>query len=331
MTVVGQSIDKANSRNDTHPTNMKRAQFNFLSRHPAVTALTVAGLSYSVSLVVLQRLPGASITEPLFLLGVLGLVFPLLAGLCTLRARRVASPTATETPQLPSLLLYLAVFSIAVLGWGFTAVNQALPDEPDQSIAHVVVKLVTMVVLPAWWFLRLRVYRQASLSRRRLLLVFAVMSLAYLALQAVFGRGLITLGELAPSTMTLAWAVPACWLWQTLEAGLCEEVLFRRILQEKIALACRSQVAAVTWASLLFGLAHAPGLWLRGSNLLEGVTHATPSWAIAYSIAMIAPGGIVFGLLWARTRSLWLIVLLHGMVDLLPQLAPFIRAWSDTN
>jgi hypothetical protein len=32
--------------------------------------------------------------------------------------------------------------------------------------------------------------------------------------------------------------------------------------------------------------------------------------------------------LWARTRSLWLIVPLLGMVDLLPQLAPFIREWS---
>lgn len=154
------------------------------------------------------------------------------------------------------------------------------------------------------------------------------MSLAYLAMQAVFGRGLTTLGELAPSATTLAWAIPLCWLWQTLEAGLCEEVLFRRILQEKIAIASGSQVAAVAWASLLFGLAHAPGLWLRGGHLMEGVAHATPTWAVAYSIVMIAPAGIAFGVLWARTRSLWLLVPLHGMVDLLPQLAPFIRAWT---
>jgi len=28
--------------------------------------------------------------------------------------------------------------------------------------------------------------------------------------------------------------------------------------------------------------AHAPRLWLRGGYLMEGVTHATPGWAIAY-------------------------------------------------
>lgn len=43
---------------------------------------------------------------------------------------------------------------------------------------------------------------------------------------------------------------------------------------------------------------------------------------------MIAPVGIVFGVLWARTRCLWLIVVLHGSVDLLPQLAPFIKIWG---
>ena len=60
---------------------------------------------------------------------------------------------------------------------------------------------------------------------------------------------------------------------------------------------------------------------------MEGVASATPAWAIAYSIAMVAPAGVAFGVLWARTRSLGLVVLVHGSVDLLPQLAPFIRAW----
>ncbi|MBL8261374.1 MAG: CPBP family intramembrane metalloprotease [Xanthomonadaceae bacterium] len=105
-------------------------------------------------------------------------------------------------------------------------------------------------------------------------------------------------------------------------------MLFRRVLQQRIADATRSQVAAVLWASLLFGLAHAPGLYLRGAHAMEGVADATLPWAIAYSVVMIAPAGIAFGVLWARTRSLWLVVALHGTVDLLPQLAPFIRAWS---
>lgn len=297
------------------------------SQRHAYVAVGFAASAYLVSLAVLQREPGASLVEPLFLLVLLGVVFPLLAWSLTLKPTAAIRP-APGPAGLPQVLLYLGVFSLLVLGWGFSAIAQAFPDEPAQSVVQALVKLLTMVALPLWLFTQWRSRGSRPFGRRRLMLVFAVMSLAYLALQAVFGRGLQSLAELAPAASTLLWAIPACWLWQTMEAGLAEEVLFRRVLQEKLAIASGSHVAAVAWASLLFGLAHAPGLWLRGGHLMEGVAHATPGWAVAYSIVMIAPAGIVFGVLWARTRSLWLIVPLHGMVDLIPQLAPFIRTWT---
>lgn len=296
-------------------------------RHHAALAVGIAVAAYAMALGVLQRQPGASLVEPLFLLAVLGVAFPLLAWALT-RTRAAMPAPRREPARLRAVLLYLAVFAVLVLGWGFSALQRAVPTEPAQSVVQLLLKTATMVVLPLWLFGWWRQRAAAPLRRGRLLLVFAVMALAYLALQAVFGRGLTTLGELAPAAATLAWAVPACWAWQTLEAGLAEEVLFRRIVQERIAIASGSHVAAIAWGSLLFGLAHAPGLWLRGAHLMEGVAHATPAWALAYAIAMIAPAGIAFGVLWARTRSLWLLVPLHGTVDLIPQLAPFIRAWS---
>lgn len=299
------------------------------SRRHGLIALAVALLAYAGALAVLQQRPGASVFEPLFLLVVLGIAFPLLAwGLTRVRGAGTPPPTSRGHSRLPGVLLYLAAFSVVVLGWGFSAIQQAVPAEPAQSVVQVLVKIATMVVLPLALFAAWRQRRPGPFSRHRLLAVFVVMSLAYLALQSVFGRGLQSLGELSPAATTLVWAIPACWLWQTLEAGLAEEVLFRRVLQEQIAIASGSQIAAVAWASLLFGLAHAPGLWLRGAHLMEGVEHASAGWAIAYSIVMVAPAGIAFGVLWARTRSLWLIVPLHGMVDLIPQLAPFIRTWT---
>ncbi|WP_190285814.1 CPBP family intramembrane glutamic endopeptidase [Montanilutibacter psychrotolerans] len=298
------------------------------SRRHAVVAVSVAAVAYVLALVALQGRPDASLFEPLFLLAVLGVVFPLLAWVLTRKPRSLPSPAPGEPAQLPAMLLYLLAFSVLALGWGFSALQQAYPDEPAQSVVQLLVKLATMVVLPVWLFARWRQHRPGPLGWKRLVWVFAWMSLAYLALQAVFGRGLTTLADLSPSASTLAWAIPACWLWQTVEAGLAEEVLFRRVLQEKLAIASGSPVAAIAWASLLFGLAHAPGLWLRGASMMEGVAVATPGWAVAYSIVMIAPAGIAFGVLWARTRSLWLIVPLHGTVDLIPQLAPFIRAWG---
>lgn len=295
-------------------------------RRHATIALAVAALAYLGSLYVLQRLPGASLADPLFLFAVIGIAFPALAWALTRKPRHPPRPQGRA--RLPGVLVYLAAFSLLILGWGFSALNEAVPEDPAQSIAKLALKLLTMVVLPAWLFLRLRERGQAPFGARRLWLAFVLMSLAYLAMQAVFGRGLMSLSQLAPAATTLAWAIPLCFVWQTVEAGLCEELLFRRVLQEHFALATGSQVAAIAWASLLFGLAHAPGLYLRGASLLEGVAAPTPGWAIAYSIVMIAPAGIAFGVLWARTRSLWLIVPLHGMVDLIPQLAPFIREWT---
>ncbi|MFZ5638253.1 MAG: CPBP family intramembrane glutamic endopeptidase [Pseudomonadota bacterium] len=292
-----------------------------------LVAILVATTVYAASLIVLLRRPGANLVEPLFLLGVLGVAFPALIATLTRRPRSTPQPLSRPPSAPMPVLAYLAAFSLLVLGWGFTAIAERWPDEPTQSIAQLVAKLASMALLPALLFLpgsRLR----PRFGARRLWLVFVAMAAAFLAFQAVFGRGLTTLRELAPSMQTLAWAIPACWLWQTLEAGLCEELLFRRVLQQRIADATRSQVAAVLWASLLFGLAHAPGLYLRGAHAMEGASDPTPLWAVAYSIAMIAPAGIAFGVLWARTRSLWLVVALHGTVDLLPQLAPFIRAWS---
>jgi membrane protease YdiL (CAAX protease family) len=299
----------------------------FAAARSPMSATLVAMTAYAASLIVLLRRPDASLVEPLFLLGVLGIAFPALIAALTRRPRSTPQALTPPPSALMPVLAYLLAFSLLVLGWGFGAIAERWPDEPTQSIAQLAAKLATMALLPALLFLpgsRLR----PRFGARRLWLVFVAMAAAFLAFQAVFGRGPTTLRELAPSMSTLAWAIPACWLWQIVEAGLCEELLFRRVLQQRIADATRSQVAAVLWASLLFGLAHAPGLYLRGGHAMEGASDPTPLWAVAYSVAMIAPAGIAFGVLWARTRSLWLVVALHGTVDLLPQLAPFIRAWS---
>jgi uncharacterized protein len=37
---------------------------------------------------------------------------------------------------------------------------------------------------------------------------------------------------------------------------------------------------------------------------------------------------VLFGVLWLRTRSLLLVVLLHGSVDMLPNTAELVRSWT---
>lgn len=292
-------------------------------------ALAAAGFVYLLALTALVGMPGNSLSEPLFLFGALVIAFPALGWALTRRQAigRPPAPTISATGLL-FLLGYLALFAAAILGYGFSAINAAFPDQPAQSIVKLVAKLLTMVVLPLALFARaVPINRASPASNRRNVLALVVLGIAFLAFQYFVGRGVQNLSALHPTIATLSWAIPACLLWQIVEAGLCEEVLFRRVLQERIAGASGSQVVAIAWSSLLFGLAHAPGLYLRGSSLLEGVAVPTPAWAIAYSIAMIAPAGVLFGVVWARTRCLWLVVVLHGVVDLIPQLAGFIQDW----
>jgi hypothetical protein len=104
--------------------------------------------------------------------------------------------------------------------------------------------------------------------------------------------------------------------------------LFRAAFQARAAAWLRSEVAAIVAMAVLFGLAHAPGYVLRGAHAMEGFAEAPdPLTAAAYSIVVVSPVGLAFGVLWARTRSLTLVVLLHGWGDLVPNLAPFVRAW----
>ena len=291
--------------------------------------IVIAGLVYALSVAALVRMPGNSLTEPLFLLGTLVIAFPVTGWVLTRRQaiERVPAPVNTATEFL-FLLGYLALFAAAILGYGFSAINATFPQQPTQSVVKLLVKLLTMVVLPLALFARaVPINRASPASNRRNVLALVVLGIAFSVFQYFVGRGAQNLSALHPASATLLWAIPACLSWQIVEAGLCEEVLFRRVLQERLAGATGSQVVAIAWSSLLFGLAHAPGLYLRGSSMLEGVAAPTPAWAIAYSIAMIAPAGVVFGVVWARTRCLWLVVVLHGVVDLIPQLAGFIQDW----
>lgn len=289
--------------------------------------------AYAAALGLLATRPGFDPVEPLFVLIVLGLLFSLLAWALSRAGAGLRAPSHDgDGRALGAILLYLLLYSLLVLGWGFNAINTAFAEGPVRDTVKLLVKLASMSLLPLA-LLALLGYRgrQLGLQRwrwRRHGPALIGVGLALFAFQAVFGRGLGELQALSPALSTLWWAIPACFLWQCLEAGLNEEILFRLALQDRLAAFSGSQGFAIAIGALLFGLAHAPGLWLRGGNLLEGVAEPSLGWALGWSIAVIAPAGLLFGVLWARTRNLWLLVILHGMTDTLPHLAGFIRQWQ---
>jgi membrane protease YdiL (CAAX protease family) len=125
----------------------------------------------------------------------------------------------------------------------------------------------------------------------------------------------------------MIWAAPLSYLWITLEAGVTEEFLFRGVVQTRLTAFFNSAWAGVLLTSILFGLAHAPGLFLRGGPGVDGWS-TDPFQVIAFTIAVLSPMGLLFGLIYARTKSLLLVILLHGLVDVLPNMTAFIETWG---
>lgn len=274
-------------------------------------------------------------------MAVFGVVFPAIGLALT---RRPAAPPASadagapgaSTRTLVAVFGYLAGFAILVLGWGFSALGRALPGGPLHELAMLGIKLATMVAAPLALVAAMSPRGTAALGAlfarpqldRRLAAATAVLSALGVAVTALVLPTLQQLAALHASPLTFAWATPACLLALALSAGLPEEVLFRVVVQTQCAAALRSAGGAVAVSALAFALAHVPGLYLRGDAAWLGVGHPTLGWATAYAIAVLAPPGVLFGVLWARTRSLVLVVTVHAAIDLLPNLADFVRTWG---
>ncbi|HEX2591209.1 MAG TPA: CPBP family intramembrane glutamic endopeptidase [Rhizomicrobium sp.] len=280
-----------------------------------------------IAFLVRASLPGGTMVLPLFSLVVFGIALPPLAWWLT---RRVQTPTLTipkPRTELIAILLYLAIFAIVVLGWAFTALKTALPELSAHELALDAVKAVTMIVLPVA-LLRLCGSDIATLLAPRfqanLLPALIGLGLIILLISTFVTGAFEAIAALPP--VTLAWAIPACFLWLAITAGLCEEVLFRVALQTRLEAVLQTTLPAILIASLIFALVHVPGLVLRADT--SDPSLGTLLGAVAYAIAVLSPPGVFLGLVWMRTRSLALVAILHTLVDLPPNLAEFAHRWT---
>lgn len=299
----------------------------------AIGAVLLYALAYGGSLVVMSQSPGFEAGESVGVLLIFGLGFSAIAWLATRGIAPRVMPIQAPAREIGAVTLYLALFAVLVLGFGLSALKAALPDGRIQQTVILGLKLATMVALPAWLFTRLGYSWRELLGVQRFdarhWRAFLIMAALLLVLQLTVGRGPGNLAALAEPAWVIAAVVPVALAWLTLEAGLTEEFLFREPVQTRASAWLRSETAGIVAMALLFGLAHAPGYVLRGAHLMEGMSDPPGALtAVAYSIAVVSPIGIMFGVLWARTRSLLLVVLLHGWGDLVPNLAPIVRTWA---
>jgi membrane protease YdiL (CAAX protease family) len=274
---------------------------------------------------------GADWTLPTVSLVVFGVALPLLSLPLTRKAAPPKIAVARPALELWAIIGFLIIYAVAFLGWGMSATRAALPAGREQELLVMVVKLLVHVAAPALLLAALgaKIAPLFSLGVGRpgfwppLLVLGAII----LALLCVVSPALSQISALHASALTLAWAGPAAFIWLAIEAGLCEEFLFRAVLQTRLAAVLKTEVGAVVTGAVLFALAHVPGLFLRGHPGVDGYSTDLVQ-VTAFTIAVLSPIALLFGTLWARTRSLLLIVLLHAAVDVLPNLADFVRTWA---
>jgi membrane protease YdiL (CAAX protease family) len=275
---------------------------------------------------------GADWTLPAISLVVFGAALPALSMALTRRAAAASIAVRRPMLELWVLLGFLVVYAVAFLGWGMSATRAVVSAGREQESLVLIVKLIVHVGMPAILLAalgaRLAPLFNSGIGRPGFWPPLLVLGAIILALMCVVSPALSEIAALHASAATLAWAAPAAFVWFALEAGLCEEFLFRAVLQTRLAAVLKSEAGAVVTGALLFALAHVPGLYLRGHPGVDGYS-TDPVQVIAFTVAVLSPVALLFGTLWARTRSLLLIVLLHAAVDVLPNLTEFIRTWTD--
>src|SRR5215470_3365302 len=298
-------------------------------------------IAYAFAFAILLRNKNFESAEAIIVLVVFGGVFPLLAWAATLRAVPLSISVRPSTSALIALTGYVILLSLYLIG-GPQWIDQHLPHSWVDSartkfFISLAKKLVVFVAIPFAIFRFGFRYRARDFGIQReglralggghLPVVLAVGG-AFLCFQYFFSGGGAAFRREHFTAFQLFVGVPICFVWLVFEVGLVEEFFFRGLVQSQLAAASKSEVSGVILMSLIFGLAHAPGFIFRQAGEVEGLgSNPSALDAIAYSIVVLAISGITFGIVWARTKNLFAVMLIHAAGDLLPNFAGFVRTW----
>lgn len=240
------------------------------------------------------------------------------------------------------ILVGLLVLIVVYITWGGMFIDRIIPaswieNEKIKGFIALIRKLLVFVMIPFF------VYRSFGFSKEDFgfknspvkffsykgIVCFIVLSIAVLLFEYFLSNGSKPIRNAEFSFRQLMWGLPFCFLWLFIEVGLIEEFFYRCILQSRLSVLLRSPTGGIVISALIFGLSHAPGLYLRGAES-EGVSEQLPFlfWS-AYTIAYMSVAGIFLSIVWQRTKNLWMVMAIHAMLDLLPNVDDFIKIWNS--
>jgi membrane protease YdiL (CAAX protease family) len=267
-----------------------------------------------------------------------GLGFSWVAWLLTKRFDQPFHRPAGKKEML--ILVALVLLICFYITYGGSLINKLLPKnwiENEQSYVLIIFfrKLLFFVLIPFF------VYKASGFSlkdfglkespvklfSKRSAIIFLLLSIAALLFQFFLGNGSKPIREGQFNGWQLARGLPLCFLYLFFDAGLVEEFFFRGLLQSRLSVLLKSATGGIIISAIIFGLVHAPGLYLRGAGS-EGIEEQLPfNFFAAYTIAYMSIAGIFIGIVYHKTKNLWLVMAIHAMVDLLPNFPGFVQTW----
>ncbi len=273
---------------------------------------------------------------------IIGVLFTFIAHIFTRKAIPLSCSKPVQKHEmlvLVSLIIYITV----VLSFGINQIKLTfsqffLEKNITQEVITITYKLLFFFVVPFLVYkyfysfkmddFGLRVKAQEFFTKKNLALLFAMAIIIFL-IQYFLGNGARPIREGIFTSKQLVIGLPLFFIWLLFEVGLVEEFFFRAVLQSRIAAVTKSEMGGIFLSGLVFGLAHAPGFYLRGSGTLDNLG-ASPSLflSVGYSIIVLSVAGFFLAVVWSRTRNLWLVMAIHAFVDLLPGFSEFVKIWN---
>ncbi|MBN1548302.1 MAG: CPBP family intramembrane metalloprotease [Syntrophaceae bacterium] len=121
-------------------------------------------------------------------------------------------------------------------------------------------------------------------------------------------------GQLSPGQ--LAVVLFSGFIYNIFMAALPEELFFRAFLQRRLGAGLRSPLSGVLLSALFFGLVHSAGntAWGYGRGFFGGLAEAV------FVQAFI---GLIYGVIYLRTRNVFLCIILHAFSNTVTNLAFF--------
>jgi len=298
---------------------------------------------YILNFWVASRLPGFPVEEALGSVIILGVFFFGIAYVLSRRETPVQEPKALQQNE-PYILSGTFVLVSVALIFGNDIIGFLVPDSVSNSLAAkevvtLVRKVLVFVIVPFLVYkylfgFSLRDFGLITVAKKifsgRNVFIFICMALLFTLLQWFGGRAAEPIRSGEFSGVELMVGMPLAFIWLFIEVGLVEEFFFRALLQDRISVLTNSTSWGIVLASLLFGLAHAPGMYFREAGTIEGLGENPSVIAtISYCIAVQATAGLPFAMIWSKTRNLWLLMAIHAAADLLSNYPSLMSAFNN--